>query len=137
MKSWWTTLEDSCCRSDEVGNAAAPRYNPGPFFRTMWLICAFDLPTDSKAARRRYAQYRKLLLSKGFNHLQHSVYCRHFANFEQAEASASRLGPETPADGKVDFFFLTDKQLGLTLSFLGPKSREEPLFEEPEQGQLF
>ena len=103
----------------------------------MWLICAFDLPTDTKLARRRYTQYRKLLLTQGFDHLQHSVYCRHFPNFEQARNAAKRMGTETPDDGKVDFLFLTDKQLGLTLSFLGPKTRDEPLFEEPEQGALF
>lgn len=47
------------------------------------------------------------------------------------------MGTETPDDGKVDFLFLTDKQLGLTLSFLGSKTRDEPLFEEPDQGELF
>jgi CRISPR-associated protein Cas2 len=103
----------------------------------MWLICAFDLPTDTKEARRGYTQYRKLLLAQGFEHLQHSVYCRHFPNYDQARASAKRLGPETPSDGKVDFLFLTDKQLGLTVSYLGKKTREEPLFTEPEQGMLF
>ena len=112
-------------------------YEPGPFFRTMWLICAFDLPTDTKLARRRYTQYRKILLSQGFDHLQHSVYCRHFPNFDQARSAAKRMGPETPDDGKVDFLFLTDKQLGLTPSFLGPKARDEPLFDEPEQGEMF
>lgn len=121
-----TTPEDS-----------SSRYEPGPFFRTMWLVCAFDLPTDTREARRRYTRYRNLLLQGGFNHLQHSVYTRHFPNYEQARAQALRLGPNTPEDGKVDFLFLTDRQLGLTLSYLGPKTRDEPVLEEPEQGVLF
>jgi CRISPR-associated protein Cas2 len=112
-------------------------YDPGPFFRTMWLVCAFDLPTDTKEARRAYTQYRKLLLSQGFDHLQHSVYCRHLPNFEQAKALANRIGPNTPNEGKVDFFFFTDKQMGLTLSFFGPGQREESLFVGPPQGELF
>ena len=135
MKTHWISQAASSSRLDE--GSGTNDYDPGPFFRTMWLICAFDLPTDTKLARRKYTQYRKLLLSQGFNHLQHSVYCRHFPNFEQARNTAKQMGTETPDDGKVDFLFLTDKQLGLTLSFLGPKTRDEPLFEEPEQGALF
>ena len=135
MKTQWISQAVSSFRSDD--DEDGDNYDPGPFFRTMWLICAFDLPTDSKLARRKYTQYRKLLLTQGFDHLQHSVYCRHFPNFEQARNAAKRMGTETPNDGKVDFLFLTDKQLGLTLSFLGPKTRDEPLFEEPEQGALF
>ncbi len=135
MKTQW--LSQAVSSSHLADNGENDGYDPGPFFRTMWLICAFDLPTDSKLARRRYTQYRKLLLTHGFDHLQHSVYCRHFPNFEQARNMATRMGTATPEDGKVDFLFLTDKQLGLTLSFLGPKARDEPLFEEPEQGALF
>lgn len=135
MKTQWISQAVSSSRSDDGSDSSG--YDPGPFFRTMWLICAFDLPTDTKLARRRYTQYRKILLAQGFEHLQHSVYCRHFPNFEQAKNSAKRMGTETPDDGKVDFLFLTDKQLGLTLSFLGPKTRDEPLFAESEQGALF
>lgn len=134
MKNSWTSLGASPSRFNADGE---PLYDAGPFFRTMWLVCAFDLPTDTKAARKRYTQFRKLLLAQGFEHLQHSVYCRHFPNFEQARAAAKRIGPETPEDGKVDLMFLTDKQLGLTLSYLGPKTRDEPLLAEPDQGMLF
>lgn len=116
---------------------SSSHYDPGPFFRTMWLICAFDLPTDTKEARKRYARYRNLLLHEGFNHLQHSIYLRHFPNYEQARAEATRLGPSTPEDGRVDFLFLTDRQLGLTLSYYGPKTRDEPALQEPSQGELF
>lgn len=122
----WISQEDS-----------SSRYDLGPFFRTMWLVCAFDLPTDTKEARRRYTRYRNLLLQEGFNHLQHSVYLRHFPNYEQARAEAMRLGPMTPEDGKVDFLFLTDRQLGLTMSYYGPKKRYEPTLHEPPQGELF
>jgi CRISPR-associated protein Cas2 len=135
VKKHWISQAVSSSPSDELFDTI--EYNPGPFFRTMWLICAFDLPTDTKLARRKYTQYRKLLLAQGFDHLQHSVYCRHFPNFEQARSTAKRMGTETPDDGKVDFLFLTDKQLGLTLSFLGSKTRNEPIFDEPDQGELF
>jgi CRISPR-associated protein Cas2 len=135
MNPSWTSLAASFFPSTE--DKEDYHYEPGPFFRTMWLICAFDLPTDTKLARKRHAQFRKLIQSQGFNHLQHSVYCRHFPNFEQAKNTAKRLRTETPPDGKIDYLFLTDKQLGLTMSFLGPKTRDEPLFIEPDQGDLF
>ncbi len=135
MKTSWNTISALFSHSDNKSNAEL--YEVGNFFRTMWLICAFDLPTDTKEARRDYTQYRKILLAQGFEHLQHSVYCRHFPNYDQARASAKRLGPETPKNGKVDFLFLTDKQLGLTVSYLGKRTREEPLLIEPEQGMLF
>lgn len=135
MKTSWNTLSASFSHSNESEDDES--YEVGKFFRTMWLICAFDLPTDTKEARRNYTHYRKTLLAQGFEHLQHSVYCRHFPNYDQARASAKRLGPETPSDGKVDFLFLTDKQLGLTVSYLGKKTREESLFIAPQQGMLF
>jgi CRISPR-associated protein Cas2 len=135
MKENWISLAASFSLSN--GEEEDCNYELGPFFRTMWLICAFDLPTDTKLARKRYSQFRKLIQSQGFDHLQHSVYCRHFPNFEQARNTAKRLGTETPPDGKVDYLFLTDKQLGLTMSFLGSKIRDEPLFIEPDQGELF
>lgn len=122
----------SVCNSPTASNSETEG-----FFRIMWLVCAFDLPTDSKEARRRYTQYRKLLLVDGFQHLQHSVYCRHFPNLQQAQAAARRLGPNTPPDGKVDFLFMTDKQLQLTQSYLGPRPREVDELVLPNQGQLF
>lgn len=42
-------------------------------YRCMWLVAMFDLPVDTKAARRAYAQFRKALLKDGFSKMQFSV----------------------------------------------------------------
>lgn len=39
-------------------------------YRCMWIIVMFDLPVDTKEARRAYAQFRKKLLLDGFARMQ-------------------------------------------------------------------
>ena len=41
----------------------------------MWLFTMFDLPVTTPKAKKRYAQFRKLLIKEGFSMLQYSVYC--------------------------------------------------------------
>src|SRR5690606_12564209 len=53
-------------------------------YRCMWVVTMFDLPVDTKAARRAYAQFRKKLLRDGFTQMQFSVYIRHCASEENA-----------------------------------------------------
>lgn len=52
-------------------------------YRCMWVLTMFDLPTDTKAARRQYTQFRKILLKDGFTMMQYSVYIRHCASRER------------------------------------------------------
>ena len=49
-------------------------------YRFMWVIVMFDLPVDTKKAKRQYAQFRKSLLKDGFVKMQFSVYRRHCAS---------------------------------------------------------
>ena len=42
-------------------------------FRTMWVVAMFDLPVDTKKARREYTKFRKHLLTDGYIRLQYSV----------------------------------------------------------------
>ena len=105
-------------------------------WRTVWLVAMFDLPTDTKEARRRYTRFRNLLLKDGFGQLQYSIYIRHCASFAKAQALVDRLGPRTPREGHVLFFFLTDKQYGMTREFFGPKpARIKP--DVPAQIEMF
>ena len=46
-------------------------------YRIMWLFCLFDLPTNTKAQRKRASDFRKFLLEDGFDMMQYSVYKRH------------------------------------------------------------
>jgi len=96
-------------------------------WRIMWVIAMFDLPTDTKEARKRYTRFRNRLLKHGFGQLQYSIYIRHCATFAKAEALVEKLGPHTPPEGHVIFFYLTDKQYGMTREFFGSRrARKRP-----------
>ena len=95
----------------------------------------FDLPTDTKAARRAYADFRKGLLQNGFTRIQYSVYARHCASEENMAVHASRIERILPPDGEVRILVLTDKQFERMRIFLGKMRRRTP--PPPSQLELF
>jgi len=104
-------------------------------YRCMWLVAMFDLPTDSKKARRDYALFRKHLLSDGFTRMQYSVYIRHCPSRENAQVHVNRLRAHLPPDGEVRVITITDKQFERMLIFWG-KVRKPPEA-APRQLELF
>jgi CRISPR-associated protein Cas2 len=104
-------------------------------WRSMWVIAMFDLPTDTKAARRAYSQFRKNLLQDGFTMMQYSVYSRHCASKENAELHEKRMGDSVPAAGEVRFLTITDKQFGRIKTFVGKKRQVTPI--PPSQLEFF
>ncbi|MGI9015032.1 MAG: CRISPR-associated endonuclease Cas2 [Phycisphaerales bacterium] len=101
----------------------------------MWLFAMFDLPTTSKAARKRYTQFRKLLLSEGFTMLQFSVYARHLASEESGDILKTRLRNKLPPDGQVRLLPVTDRQFGKMEVYHGKKRK--PTEDPPTQLMLF
>ena len=55
-------------------------------YRIMWLFVFFDLPTNTKKERKAAHRFRTDLLKDGFVMMQYSVYIRHCASPESAEA---------------------------------------------------
>jgi CRISPR-associated protein Cas2 len=101
----------------------------------MWVVAMFDLPTDTKAARRAYTLFRKQLLKDGFTALQYSVYARHSPSKENAEVHVGRIKANLPPDGEVRVLMITDKQFERMLIFWGKmRKRPEPA---PQQLQFF
>src|SRR3990172_5691062 len=94
-------------------------------YRFMWVLAMFDLPVDTKKARKAYTQFRKKLLKDGFTRMQYSVYARHCASRENAEVHMARVGSFVPDDGEVRIFTITDKQFELMRIFWG-KRRKPP-----------
>ena len=92
-------------------------------YRAVWLFAMFDLPVDSKEARREYTRFRKRLLSLGFSMLQFSVYARYFATEERSEAQRRQLRAALPPDGQVRLMAVTDHQFGKMDVFYGKKRR--------------
>lgn len=98
----------------------------------MWVVAMFDLPVHDKAARKRYARFRKSLLKDGFAKMQFSVYVRHAASRENAAVHIARVERAVPDDGEVRIMTITDKQFERMAVFWG-KMRKEP---EPPPAQL-
>ncbi len=104
-------------------------------YRCMWLVAMFDLPVDTKAARRAYAQFRKNLLKDGFSMLQFSVYARHCASEENTDVHIRRVEHVLPDDGEVRLLTITDKQFERMRVFWGKRRR--PPEPGPKQLELF
>ena len=94
-------------------------------YRSMWVMVMFDLPVDTKAARRHYSQFRKKLLADGFARVQYSVYCRHCASEENTCMHVGRVEAWIPPDGEVRVLSITDKQYERMRVFWG-KRRQAP-----------
>ena len=96
--------------------------------RAMWVIAMFDLPVDTKEARREYVRFRNALLDDAFIMLQFSVYGRPCPSEENAQMHAGRVAAHVPPGGEVRILTLTDLQYSRMKIFLGrrKKSPEEP-----------
>jgi CRISPR-associated protein Cas2 len=85
----------------------------------MWIMAMFDLPTDTKAARKAYHDFRETLLDDGFTMMQFSVYTRHCASEENADVHEARVRASLPEDGEVRLITITDKQFERMKVFYG------------------
>lgn len=94
-------------------------------YRCMWVLAMFDLPVDTRQARKAYAVFRKGLLKDGFTKMQFSVYVRHCPSEENAAVHVGRVEKMVPADGEVRIITLTDKQFERMRIFWG-KMRKTP-----------
>ena len=96
----------------------------------MWLFVFFDLPTETKKDRRNAQLFRN-----GFTMMQFSVYMRHCASSESADAHEKRIKILLPPLGKVSILRITDKQYGNIMNFWGKV--QKPTEPSPTQLELF
>lgn len=101
----------------------------------MWLFVMFDLPVKTRAERRRYAQFRRFLISEGFLGLQFSVYARYFESEEASKACRRRVTTKVPMAGRVRMLNVTERQFAAMAVLFG--NRLEPVEECPDQLLLF
>jgi CRISPR-associated protein Cas2 len=96
--------------------------------KTVWMVVMFDLPVETKLDRKRYAQFRKVLLKDGFMMLQFSVYGRHCPSEENAEVHEKRVVGALPPRGNIRIIKVTEKQFARMKTFYGKSARqtEEP-----------
>lgn len=101
----------------------------------MWVLVMFDLPVDTKAARKAAHDFRESLLKDGFARLQFSIYARHCPSEENSGVHEARVRLMLPADGEVRLMKITDKQFERMRVFCG-KIRK-PTEKAPEQISFF
>jgi len=101
-------------------------------YSAMWLYAMFDLPVDTKKARKEYTRFRKALIREGFLMLQFSVYARYCISEEANTGYRNRIRALLPPHGQVRLLGVTDRQFGKQEVYNG-KKRQEP---EPEPQQL-
>ena len=101
----------------------------------MWVFALFDLPVTTPKARKRYTQFRRLLLNEGFSMLQFSVYARYCVGDESAETFRIHIRRELPDEGHIRLLSVTDRQFGKMEVFHGKNAA--PVESEPDQLLLF
>lgn len=104
-------------------------------YRAMWIVAMFDLPVDTKEARRQYSRFRQALLADGFMKMQYSVYTRHCASRENAAVHIRRIERALPPDGEVRVIVITERQYEKMRIFLG--RMRQPPEQIPNQLELF
>lgn len=104
-------------------------------YQILWVLVLFDLPTDTKIARKRYTQFRKKLLDDGFQMFQFSIYMRHCSSRENADVHIKRVKSFLPPHGDVCIMTITDKQFGMIEIFHGKEI--SPSISIPQQLELF
>lgn len=95
-------------------------------YRIMWVVVMFDLPTETKVDRKRYAKFRKQILDDGFSMFQFSMYLRHCMSRENALVHTQRVKKILPSKGHVGILCITDKQFGQMEIFRGKEEVEVP-----------
>ncbi len=104
-------------------------------YRAVWILAMFDLPTDTKKARKDYTHFRKNLLKNGFTMVQYSVYIRHCASEENADVHYKRIKAFLPPHGEVRILTITDKQFERMQIYWGKMRKPTP--PPPRQLELF
>ena len=104
-------------------------------YRCMWIVVMFDLPTDTKRARREYALFRKFLIQDGFMMTQYSVYSRCCPSHENMNVHIERVQRNLPPNGEVRILPVTDKQFEKMRIFFGKVPK--PVESTPSQLELF
>lgn len=107
-------------------------------YRFMWLMVMFDMPTDTKKARKKYRYLRNELLKEGYMMMQFSIYIRSFHSYEAALNGKKRLKDFIASNikkGKIRLIMFTDKQFGNMDIIVGLKEENEK--NAPKQLLLF
>jgi CRISPR-associated protein Cas2 len=104
-------------------------------YRIMWIVVMFDLPVDSKQARKEYTRFRKTLLQLGMTMMQFSVYAKALPSEEAGDCLSTVVHMALPPKGEVRILKVTDRQFGKMEVFTARKTSQPEQI--PDQIGLF
>ena len=110
--------------------------DPNPY-KMGWLMVAFDLPSKTKAEKKRYTDFRKFLLDDGFQMIQLSVYVRPCVTFSRQETHLRRIRLAVPSEGSVRVIYITKAQWERAFIIHGKPAKEVEAESIPEQIMLW
>ena len=93
--------------------------------RFMRIMVFFDLPTLTKADRKRANEFRRFLIKDGYIMIQLSVYCRVCKGIDTVEKHRKRLDFHVPDKGSVRLLTVTEKQYASMVLLTGTAKRSE------------
>ena len=88
----------------------------------MRLLIFFDLPTDTAKDRKRYREFRKLLINEGFIMMQESVYSKLTLNNSIANSTIDKIYKNKPPKGIIQMLTITEKQFSSIEYVIGEKT---------------
>ena len=100
-------------------------------------MVAFDLPVTDKEARKAYTDFRKFLLSDGYQMIQFSVYARATVTYSRMLTHLRRLETEIPPEGCVRAWYVTEAQWQRSLVFYGSPTEKTDPERIPDQLQFW
>ena len=76
----------------------------------MYVVCFFDLPTQTKRDRKRYTVFRRKLMQAGFVMMQYSVYLTQVRGTHQIQDRIEKVKSFAPKNGEIRLLTITDRQ---------------------------
>ena len=96
-------------------------------YDVMRVMCFFDLPTETATEKRAHRQFRKNLISNGFEMLQYSVYVRTCPNRDHAKKYYRIIQSCAPELGHIRLLMVTEKQFEEMALIIGTKHHQEDI----------
>lgn len=90
----------------------------------------FDLPVETAEERKKYREFRKLLIKEGFTMMQFSVYVRTCPNRDYSKFIEKKLKENVPNCGNIRLLTVTEKQYDDMKLLVGSKSLTEQTINE-------
>lgn len=91
----------------------------------MRILVFFDLPMVSAIEKRTYQNFRKFLISDGYDMIQFSIYCRICNGEDAVDKHLKRLNSNLPPRGSIRFLQITERQYASMKFLVGEPTLQE------------